>query len=131
MANQKVHLSAHSPVRGWRARAPWALIGEQGIGSGPMIAESFERIHRSNLVGMGIVPLQFQEGVTADTLGLQGDELFNIHIPDDLKPGQMIDVEVVDGAKFQVKLRFDTEVDLTYFKHGGILNYMVRRMLEM
>ena len=59
-----------------------------------MIAESYERIHRSNLVGMGIVPLQYQEGQTADTLGLTGTELFSVNIPQDLKPGQDLAVQV-------------------------------------
>lgn len=109
--------------RDWAAKGPY-LLGIKAV-----IAESFERIHRSNLVGMGIVPLQFQDGVNADTLGLTGNEIYTIEIPTDLKPGQNITVKVEGGITFQVKLRFDTEVDLTYYKNGGILNYMVRKML--
>jgi aconitate hydratase len=115
-----------------------------------VIAESFERIHRSNLVGMGLVPLEFQPGQSTDSLGLDGSETFTLHIPTDCKPGQLITVKVnhphnthfngkffyvnilfqsSSGKEFEVKLRFDTEVDLTYFRHGGILNFMIRQML--
>lgn len=93
-----------------------------------MIAESFERIHRSNLVGMGIVPLQFLEGENAETLGLTGREIYNIELPENLKPGQEIQV-TADLKTFSVILRFDTDVDLLYYKHGGILNYMIRKIL--
>jgi len=118
-----------------------------------VIAESYERIHRSNLVGMGIIPLQFVDGQSAETLGLTGHEAYTIDIPSDLKPGQIIKVEVRfpfscrmnfcctkmdfiilsqlnDGRHFDTRLRFDTDVELTYFRHGGILNYMVRKMAE-
>ncbi|XP_008487142.2 cytoplasmic aconitate hydratase [Diaphorina citri] len=94
-----------------------------------VIAESYERIHRSNLVGMGIAPLQFLPGENADSLKLTGKERYTIRIPDDAKPHQKLQVEVDDGRKFSVILRFDTEVDILYYKHGGILNYMIRKML--
>lgn len=77
---------------------------------------------------MGIVPLQFLPDQNAETLGLNGKETYNIHLPSELKPGQMIKVTAND-KEFQVILRFDTEVDLLYYKHGGILNYMVRKIL--
>lgn len=93
-----------------------------------MIAESFERIHRSNLVGMGIVPLQFLEGENAESLGLTGREIYNIELPENLKPGQEIQVRS-DLKTFSVILRFDTDVDLLYYRNGGILNYMIRKIL--
>ncbi|CAH1977454.1 unnamed protein product [Acanthoscelides obtectus] len=112
--------------RDWAAKGPY-LLGIRAV-----IAESFERIHRSNLVGMGIVPLQFLHGENAETLGLTGREVYNIVIPDvnDIKPGQHIQVQTNTGKQFQVILRFDTEVDLLFYKHGGILNYMIRKMLS-
>ncbi|CAH1642832.1 unnamed protein product [Spodoptera littoralis] len=109
--------------RDWAAKGPY-LLGIRAV-----IAESFERIHRSNLVGMGIIPLQFLDGQNADTFGLNGSEVFSIDLPENITPGQIILVQVDNGTTFQVKVRFDTEVDLTYFKNGGILNYMIRKML--
>ncbi|XP_076394801.1 cytoplasmic aconitate hydratase isoform X2 [Megachile rotundata] len=109
--------------RDWAAKGPY-LLGIKAV-----IAESYERIHRSNLVGMGIVPLQYLPGQTAETLGLTGYELYDIAIPENCQPGQKITVTTDDGKKFEVITRFDTEVDLTYFRHGGILNYMIRKML--
>uniref|UniRef100_A0A1L8E113 Cytoplasmic aconitate hydratase n=1 Tax=Nyssomyia neivai TaxID=330878 RepID=A0A1L8E113_9DIPT len=110
--------------RDWAAKGPY-LLGIRAV-----IAESYERIHRSNLVGMGIIPLQYLEGQNAESLGLTGREIFNIAIPDDCKPGQIITVESNCGKNFQVLVRFDTEVDLTYYRNGGILNYMIRKMLD-
>lgn len=84
---------------------------------------------RSNLVGMGIIPLQYLPGDTAESLGLTGYETYDIEIPEDCQPGQKVKVSTDDGKNFEVIVRFDTEVDLTYFRHGGILNYMIRTML--
>ncbi|XP_061381792.1 cytoplasmic aconitate hydratase-like isoform X1 [Danaus plexippus] len=109
--------------RDWAAKGPY-LLGIRAV-----IAESFERIHRSNLVGMGIVPLEFTNGENAESLGLDGTESYDIDVPHDVKTGQMLTVKVDSGKSFQVKVRFDTEVDLTYFRNGGILNYMIRKML--
>ncbi|XP_001637006.3 cytoplasmic aconitate hydratase isoform X2 [Nematostella vectensis] len=110
--------------RDWAAKGPWM----QGVRA--VVAQSYERIHRSNLVGMGIIPLQFLEGESAETLGLTGQEAYNINLPQELSTGQVIDVSLSDGRSFKAKVRFDTDVELTYFKHGGILNYMIRRMLK-
>ncbi|XP_054725017.1 cytoplasmic aconitate hydratase-like isoform X2 [Uloborus diversus] len=110
--------------RDWAAKGPY-LLGVRAV-----IAESFERIHRSNLVGMGLIPLQFLPGENADSLGLTGYELYSIHIPENLVPGQKTVVQLNDGKSFEVIVRFDTEVELTYFRHGGILQYMVRQMLQ-
>lgn len=78
---------------------------------------------------MGIVPLQFLDGENAETLGLTGKESYEIQLPDDLKPGQKIQVATNTGKSFNVTLRFDTEVDLLFYRNGGILNYMIRQML--
>ncbi|XP_030559745.1 cytoplasmic aconitate hydratase [Drosophila novamexicana] len=110
--------------RDWAAKGPF-LLGVKAV-----IAESYERIHRSNLVGMGIIPLQFLPGQTAETLKLSGREVYNIALPENgIKPGQKIQVEA-DGTVFETTLRFDTEVDITYYQNGGILNYMIRKMLS-
>ncbi|XP_022918661.2 cytoplasmic aconitate hydratase-like [Onthophagus taurus] len=108
--------------RDWAAKGPY-LLGIRAV-----IAESFERIHRSNLVGMGIIPLQFLDGQNAESLGLDGKENYTINLPDKLTPGQHLQV-TADDKNFNVILRFDTEVDLLYYKHGGILNYMIRKIL--
>jgi aconitate hydratase len=110
--------------RDWAAKGPW-MLGVRAV-----LAESFERIHRSNLVGMGIIPLQYKSGDTADSLKLTGKETFTIDLPADPKTGQEVVVKVNDGRSFSVIVRFDTDVELTYFHHGGILNYMIRQMLS-
>ncbi|KAL6724152.1 hypothetical protein Aduo_019066 [Ancylostoma duodenale] len=110
--------------RDWAAKGPY-LLGVKAV-----IAESFERIHRSNLIGMGVVPLQFKAGQNAEVLGLTGKEQYTITIPDDLKVGQLLEVTLSTGKKFEVVCRFDTEVELTYYRHGGILQYMVRKLIQ-
>ncbi|PZC70929.1 hypothetical protein B5X24_HaOG214603 [Helicoverpa armigera] len=165
--------------RDWAAKGPY-LLGIRAV-----IAESFERIHRANLVGMGIIPLQFLPGQSADSFALDGSEQYSVHVPENIAPGDLLTVQCIvcnniaraspvgmgiiplqflpgqsadsfaldgceqysvhvpeniapgdlltvqvsNGQTFQVKVRFDTEVDLTYFKNGGILNYMIRKML--
>ena len=111
--------------RDWAAKGPF-LLGIKAV-----IAESYERIHRSNLVGMGIVPLQYQAGDTADSLGLTGREKFDIDLPEEMTPGMTVNVRTDAGKQFSVVMRFDTDLELTYFKHGGILNYMVRKVAAM
>lgn len=89
------------------------------------------RIHRSNLVLFGVIPLQFKEGQSADSLGLTGKEQFSIDITD-AKPGQDVIVKV-DGGKvseFTATLRIDTESEMMYYKHGGVLNYVIRENLK-
>jgi len=98
-----------------------------------VIAKSFERIHRSNLAGMGIIPLCFKAGEDADTLGLTGHERYTIHLPtnvSDIKPGQDVTVTTDTGKSFTCTLRFDTEVELAYYDHGGILPYVNRKIAE-
>jgi len=99
------------------------------LGIRAIIAESYERIHRSNLIGMGIIPLQFNDGQTAEKLKLSGKEKFTIHIDDNLTVKQVVDVETDSGVKFKVLARIDTNVELSYIRHGGILNYMIRKFL--
>ncbi|MDA0335250.1 MAG: aconitate hydratase AcnA [bacterium] len=111
--------------RDWAAKGPFL----QGVKA--VIAESYERIHRSNLIGMGILPLQFASGDTRDSLGLTGEEVFHIAIGDDLQPGLLVEV-VATGAngerRFQTNCRIDTPVELEYYRNGGILQTVLRRM---
>jgi len=109
----------------------WAAKGPKLQGVVAIIAVSFERIHRSNLVGMGIVPLQFLHGDDAEKHGLTGKETYDIDLTSHpLHVGQHLTVKVSTGATFQVRLRLDTEVEITYFKHGGILPYVLRKLLK-
>jgi aconitate hydratase len=110
--------------RDWAAKGPFL----QGVKA--VIAQSYERIHRSNLIGMGIVPMQFKAGESADSLGLTGKECFNIDFKGgDLKTGQPIDVTTNCGKKFSVICRLDTEPEIGYVKNGGILNYVLRKLM--
>jgi aconitate hydratase len=106
----------------------WAAKGTALQGVRVVVAESFERIHRSNLVGMGVVPLQFKAGDTAASLGLTGKETFSFDFSGDLKPGQDVKVTLGDGRSFAAQLRIDTAVELKFFEHGGILNYVLRQL---
>jgi len=111
----------------------WAAKGPMLQGVRAIICKSFERIHRSNLVGMGIVPLCFMDGEDADSLGLTGKEQFSIDLTSKpLTVGATLTVQVTGGSinAFQVKLRLDTEVELEYYKHGGILNFVLRKLLK-
>lgn len=110
----------------------WAAKGAVGLGIRAVIAESYERIHRSNLIGMSILPLQFLEGQSPETLNLTGKEIFTIDIGNKLVPRQKATVFVQGGAidKFEVDVRFDTEVEIEYYKCGGILNYMLVQLQQ-
>ncbi|XP_057475082.1 putative aconitate hydratase, cytoplasmic [Actinidia eriantha] len=111
----------------------WAAKGPMLLGVKAVIAKSFERIHRSNLVGMGIVPLCFKPGEDADTLGLTGHESYTIDLPckvSEIRPGQDVTVTTHTGKTFTCTLRFDTEVELAYFDHGGILPYVIRNLIK-
>ncbi|MFD2961935.1 MULTISPECIES: aconitate hydratase AcnA [Olivibacter] len=113
----------------------WAAKGTNLLGVKAVIAESFERIHRSNLVGMGVAPLEFLPGESADTLGLTGRETFNITgIADDLVPHKLLDVQAKDeqgrNLSFKVKARFDSAIEIAYYKNGGILHYVLRDFLK-
>lgn len=110
----------------------WAAKGTNLLGVRSVIVESFERIHRSNLVGMGVLPLQFKDGQNKDTLGLTGDETFTIQNVSGLKPRQDVDVIVkrADGSTFTFTAlcRIDTVNELDYFLNGGILQYVLRKL---
>ncbi|PYE34589.1 aconitase [Idiomarina fontislapidosi] len=113
----------------------WAAKGTRLLGVKAVIAESYERIHRSNLIGMGVLPLQFEDGQGVEAHGLTGDETISVKgLNKDLKPGQMLDVVAKgkDGkeVKFQAKCRIDTSNEMKYYKSGGILHYVLRQMLE-
>lgn len=113
----------------------WAAKGTRLLGVKAVIAESYERIHRSNLIGMGVLPLQFEDGQGVEAHGLTGEETISIKgLNKDLKPGQMLDVVAKgkDGkeVEFQAKCRIDTSNEMKYYKNGGILHYVLRQMLE-
>jgi aconitate hydratase len=112
----------------------WAAKGTVLLGVRAVIAQSFERIHRSNLVGMGVLPLVFEEGTSWQTLGLTGAEQVTIRgIEGELRPRQTLtaEIEMADGSKKQVPLicRIDTLDELEYFKNGGILQYVLRQLV--
>ena len=119
----------------------WAAKGTRLLGIRAVIAESYERIHRSNLIGMGVLPLQFTEGQNRESLGLTGEEIYEIAgIATDLVAGKELAVTAIrkPGAKsqepeekisFQVITRIDTPVELEYYRHGGILQYVLRQLL--
>jgi aconitate hydratase len=110
----------------------WAAKGTILLGVRMVIVESFERIHRSNLVGMGVLPLQFKEGDTRSTLGLSATDTFSIRGLADLTPGQDVTVEVTreDGTQFSFTAlcRIDTANEMEYYRHGGILHYVLRKL---
>jgi aconitate hydratase len=106
----------------------WAAKGTRLLGVRAVIAESFERIHRSNLVGMGVLPLQFNEGDSVESLGLTGEEELSITGVDG---GDAKEVTVRAGDKeFTARVRIDTPKEVEYFKHGGILQYVLRGLLD-
>ncbi len=110
----------------------WAAKGTQLLGVRAVIARSFERIHRSNLVGMGVLPLQFMAGDSVDSLGIRGDEMFDVEVEGELRP--QMDVMLIvfgrDGEKqIPLKLRIDTPIEVDYYRHGGILPYVLRQLL--
>lgn len=112
----------------------WAAKGVSLLGVSAIIAESFERIHRSNLVGMGVLPLQYKKGENSSSLGLKGDETFSILNLKDLVPGKEITVNAQSpsGSKTEFKVipRLDSKIELEYYKNGGILQYVLRNILK-
>ena len=112
----------------------WAAKGTRLLGVKAVVAASFERIHRSNLVGMGVLPLQFVEGTNAQTLGLDGSEMYSVTgLSERFEPGQMVTLEITrkDGKreKVPVKLRIDTPIEIDYYRHGGILPFVLRELM--
>lgn len=112
----------------------WAAKGTQLLGVRAVIASSYERIHRSNLVGMGVLPLQFMEGTNAQTLKLDGTELYDlIGLSNELQPRQELRLKITrkDGTTEEIplKVRIDTAIEIDYYKHGGILPYILRQLI--
>jgi aconitate hydratase len=115
--------------RDWAAKGTW-MLGVRAV-----IAESFERIHRSNLIGMGVLPLQFRSGDTRQSLGLSGEEIYAVRgVAEGLVPGKELQVEATaaDGrtTRFAVRARLDTAMEIEYYRHGGILQYVLRQLLN-
>jgi aconitate hydratase len=113
----------------------WAAKGPNLLGVKAVIAESFERIHRSNLAGMGVLPLLYMDGQTAESLGLTGHETYTITgIEEGLIPQQIINVKAVNDkgvvTEFKTKSRLDSQIEVEYYKNGGILNYVLRQFLK-
>src|SRR5213596_1159435 len=112
----------------------WAAKGTRLLGIKAVVAASFERIHRSNLVGMGVLPLQFLDQTTAQSLGLDGSEIFSITgLSDKVRPGHHATLEIQDNdgksRSIPVKLRIDTPIEIDYYRHGGILPFVLRQLL--
>jgi aconitate hydratase len=111
----------------------WAAKGTQLLGIKAVVAKSFERIHRSNLVGMGVLPLQFRPGDSWESLGLKGDELIDIQLGDEILPQSeaFLTITSASGAvrKVSLILRIDTPIEVEYYRHGGILPYVLRQLL--
>jgi len=113
----------------------WAAKGTLLLGVRAVIAESFERIHRSNLVGMGVIPLEFTQGETRQSLGLTGFETFDLEgLDETMRPRAVLTVRAsAPGASpktFQAVSRIDTPEELSYYRHGGILNYVLRQLVK-
>lgn len=112
----------------------WAAKGTQQLGIKVVIAESYERIHRSNLIGMGVLPLQFRPEESREALGLDGTEIYDVALNDDLKPGQAVEVTARclngDEIHFVTTCRIDTPVEVEYFRNGGILHTVLRQLLK-
>ncbi|AME05110.1 aconitate hydratase AcnA [Bacillus siamensis] len=112
----------------------WAAKGTNLLGIRTVIAESFERIHRSNLVFMGVLPLQFKQGENADTLGLTGKEVIEVDVDETVRPRDLLTVRAIseDGTvkTFEVVVRFDSEVEIDYYRHGGILQMVLRDKMK-
>ena len=112
----------------------WATKGTQLLGVKAVIAESFERIHRSNLLGMGVLPLQFKEGENADNLGLKGDEVYDILGIRNIEPGGELTIIAQDKKaneiRFQVLIRLDTPIEVEYYRNGGILHTVLRNLVK-
>jgi len=110
----------------------WAAKGTALLGVKAVIAESFERIHRSNLVGMGVIPFEFTGGDTRKSLGLTGDETVSIDGLDTIKPLEVVKAHVTmaDGTvkTIDVKCRIDTAIEIEYIEHGGVLHYVLRNL---
>jgi len=110
----------------------WAAKGTALLGVRVVVARSFERIHRSNLIGMGVLPLEFMNDESFESLGIKGDEIFSIEGLKNLTPHQEVVLDILkEGKKRQVKLkvRIDTPIEVEYYRHGGIMPYVLRKLV--
>ena len=112
----------------------WAAKGPMLLGVRAVIAESLERIHRSNLIGMGVLPLVYKNGDTSESLGLDGTEIYDIpNVANSVEPGSTVTVTATSSAgavtKFDVLVRIDTAIENEYYRHGGLLPYVLRQMM--
>ena len=135
------HLAANTPLiviagqeYGTGSSRDWAAKGTNLLGVRVVVAQSFERIHRSNLVGMGVLPLQFKDGTTAQTLNLDGSETYDVvGLSPALKPQQDLTLRIAHPngtvAEVAVRCRIDTPIEIDYYQHGGILPYVLRQIV--
>jgi aconitate hydratase len=134
MAEKKPQVVLGGKEYGTGSSRDWAAKGSQLLGIKAVIAESYERIHRSNLVGMGVLPLTFKNGESWENLGLDGSETFTITGIANIEPRKTLNVRAVkaDGneIEFEVTARLNTDIDVEYFKHGGILPYVLRKIMS-
>ena len=134
MAEKKPQVVLGGKEYGTGSSRDWAAKGSQLLGIKAVIAESYERIHRSNLVGMGVLPLTFKNGDSWESLGLDGSETYTISGIANIEPRKTLHVKVVkpDGSEseFEVTARLNTDIDVEYFKHGGILPYVLRKIMS-
>lgn len=107
--------------RDWAAKGPY-LLGVKAV-----LAESYEKIHKDHLIGIGIVPLQFLPGENAESLGLSGRETFSLTFPEELSPGITLTIKTSSGKVFNVIAAFENDVEVTLYKHGGLLNFVARK----
>jgi aconitate hydratase len=132
---ERAHRQQQAQVEQRRWRGPhgdWAAKGTALLGVKAVIAESYERIHRSNLIGMGVLPLQFPEGESAESLGLSGEETFSITGVTALNDGeipQTVKVKAGD-VEFDAKVRIDTPGEASYYRNGGIMQFVLRGLLK-
>jgi aconitate hydratase len=133
-AEQKPLLVLGGKEYGAGSSRDWAAKGSSLLGIKAVITESYERIHRSNLVGMGVLPLEFQKGDSYESLELDGTETYSISGIENMTPRKMLQVKAVkkDGGEinFEVLARLDTEIDIDYFENDGILPYVLRKILK-
>ena len=123
------------PDFGTGSSRDWAAKGTQLLGIKAVVARSFERIHRANLVGMGVLPLQFMGDDSWESLGIKGDEEFDIELGEEIRPQQdaTLVIRRADGSQRRVtlRLRIDTPIEVDYYKHGGILPDVLRQLLAV
>src|ERR1035438_8555697 len=135
LPSQSIFEATRMPLSFTGSSRDWAAKGTSLLGIRAVIAESYERIHRSNLIGMGVLPMQYADGQNAASLGLTGHEVFTIAGLGSLNEGtspKTVAVRAVDGdrvVEFDARVRIDTPMEAQYYRHGGILPYMLRELV--